>query len=114
MNIVVLVTLSFLFFSTGEGETPVQKKCSEVEDLANGMDRIHQTWHCHGDGKVTCTETTESCDCDGKFNIFEFEETYDIKPQPGTCVNWSLIKKCGPGVVLRGETKEKVLKKCNK
>ena len=33
MNLIVLLTFSFLFFSSGKGEAPVKKKCTELKDL---------------------------------------------------------------------------------
>ena len=78
------------------------------------MTRIHQTWHCQGNGKVMCMENKEQCGCDGMAEIKKFEKTFDIKPNQGGCVTEPLIKKCGPNVVLKGESTEKVSKDCNK
>merc|ERR1711872_382592 len=95
-----------------ENETVTEKnECTEA-GLVNGQTKVHQTWKCLGNGTAICTENKQDCSaCDGKL-----KKTYKINKEAKRegCVTASLIKKCQPGVVLTGVTRESIKHSCDK
>merc|ERR1711872_348473 len=100
-----------------ENETVTEKnECTEA-GLVNGQTKVHQTWKCLGNGTAICTENKQDCSaCDGKLKKTNFEKTYKINKEAKRegCVTASLIKKCQPGVVLTGVTRESIKHSCDK